>query len=137
VTDLLDVVCRVVTALDACAIAYTVGGSLASSVAGEPRASIDADILVDLRTPQVTPLVTALGDEFYAEPDALHRAIATRTSANLIHQASSIKVDLFVAGSVLDWRQLERRRLVVIGRDPDRSVFMHSPPTASGATRCR
>jgi hypothetical protein len=127
VTDLLDVVSRVVTALEACQIPYSVGGSLASSVSGEPRASIDADVVVDMNSRQALALADALGAEFYADGDALRRAAVERSTVNLIHQPSSIKVDLFVAASPLDRRQLERRRLVQIASDPDRAVFMHSP----------
>ena len=126
-TDLLDVVFRVIAALEACGIRYTVGGSLASSVSGEPRASIDADVLVEMGAADVAPLVAALGDEFYADAESLMRAVLARSSANVIHQKTSIKVDLFVAGTILDTRQLDRRRPVVVGADPERVVFMHSP----------
>jgi hypothetical protein len=40
VTDLVDVVSIVTTALEASGVPYTVGGSLAGSFSGEPRASI-------------------------------------------------------------------------------------------------
>lgn len=126
-TELLDVVVRVVTALETCGIRYTIGGSLASSVSGEPRSSIDADIVVDMTSAQIVPLIAALGPEFYADGDGLRRAVAGRSSASVIHQSSSIKVDLFVAGSVLDFSQLNRRRGVTLGSEPARRVFMHSP----------
>jgi hypothetical protein len=126
VTD-LDIVVRVTTALETCGIPYSVGGSLASSVSGEPRASIDADIVVDMTAPQALALAETLGHEFYAERDALERAVAERSTVNLIHQPSSVKVDLFVARSLLDWRQLERRTRVHITEHPDRSIFMHTP----------
>jgi len=45
VTDLLEVTLLVTDSLDAHGIRYTVGGSLASSFSGEPRASIDADVV--------------------------------------------------------------------------------------------
>lgn len=126
-TDLLDVVGHVVTALEGCDIPYSVGGSLASSVSGEPRASVDADIVVDMTARQALAFVDALGSEFYADPQALQRAAADRSTVNLIHTPTSLKVDLFVARSLLDRRQLERRRPVQIARDPDRTIFMHSP----------
>ncbi len=124
--DLLEVASLVIEALDQAGVRYTVGGSLASSFSGEPRSSIDVDIVVDMATTQTAPFIEALGDQFYADADALRRAVATRTSTNLIHQASGIKVDLFVAGSLLDARQLERRRLVHVTSDPDRHWFVHS-----------
>jgi hypothetical protein len=53
--DLLGVALRVVDAVDACGVRYTIGGSLASSFSGEPRASIDVDIVVAWRTIASTP----------------------------------------------------------------------------------
>lgn len=124
-TGLLDVVRLVVDALDRAAVRYSVGGSLASSVFGEPRSSLDADIVVDMTTDQIGAVIDALGDSFYAEEEAFRRAVASATSANVIHHASGIKVDLFVASSILDRQQLARRQLVSI--DPEHSCYMHSP----------
>jgi hypothetical protein len=126
VTELLEVVWIVTQALDTAEVPHTVGGSLASSFAGEPRASIDADILVDMAPGQSDVFLAALGDAFYAEAASLARAIATRTSTNLIHRSSGIKVDLFVASSRLDRRQLARRRRVVIASAPERAIYVHS-----------
>jgi hypothetical protein len=127
VTDLMEVTLRVADALDAVGVPYSVGGSLASSFGGEPRASIDADIVVRLTSLQIGPLVSALGAEFYADPDALRRAADRAGTANLIHRASAIKIDLFVAGSRLDGLQLERRRRILVSSNPDRYLYIHSP----------
>lgn len=123
--DLIEVTTLVVAALERVGVPYTVGGSLASSFSGEPRASIDADILVDMTAAQATLFLDALGEDFYADADALQRAVASGSSTNLIHFESSIKVDLFVAGSVLDARELERRRRVEVA--PNCSWYIHSP----------
>jgi hypothetical protein len=127
VNDPIDVALLVIAALESCGAHYTIGGSIASSVSGEPRASIDADIVVDMGPEQVEPLVSLLGSEFYLDADALRRAIRTRSSTNLVHRPSGIKVDLFVAGSLLDTRQLERRQRIQVASDPDRFVYVHSP----------
>ena len=115
-------------ALEACDIAYTVGGSVASSLGGEPRTTLDVDIVVAMTDAQVEPLVVALGADFYAEPAANRRAVLGGSTVNLIHQPSSIKVDLFVAGSSpLDERQLARRQRVRVSADPDRFLYVHTP----------
>jgi hypothetical protein len=125
--DLIGVTLLVTAALDACEVPYTIGGSLASSLAGEPRASIDADVLVDLAPAQVASLVDALQRaSFYADERAMRRAVADRSSVNVIHQPSSIKVDLFVRGTLLDACQLERRRRVRIRANSDQFVYVHS-----------
>jgi hypothetical protein len=127
VTDLLDVTWIVTQALEGAGVLYTVGGSLASSFSGEPRASIDADVVIQMTDVQIAPFVAALGEAFYAPDDALRRAVAERSSANIIHRATGIKVDLFVSASFLDARQLERRHRVQIAVRPDRYIFVHSP----------
>jgi hypothetical protein len=125
--DLIEVTLAVAAVLDRCGIPYTVGGSLASSLSGEPRASLDADVVVQIRPDQIDGLVDLLGDEFYADADAIRRAIGTGGSTNLVHRPSGIKVDLFPAGSFLDHQQLLRRQLVKVATDPDRSLYVHSP----------
>jgi hypothetical protein len=89
-SELLDITSRVAEVFERLGVPYTVGGSLASSFSGEPRASIDADILVRLTTATIDPLIAALGDEFYADADTLRRAIDSHASANLSHQASGV-----------------------------------------------
>jgi hypothetical protein len=125
--DLLGVALRVIDALDLSGVRYTIGGSMASSFSGEPRASIDVDIVVDLTDDRVDGFIAALGEDFYADGDSIRRAIRNRSNVNLIHHASGTKVDLFVAGSPLEMRQLERRRSIQVGGALDRSVYMHSP----------
>lgn len=125
--QIIDVALIVARALEACRIPYTIGGSLASSFSGEPRFTQDVDILVGLEDHHVDPLVAVLGPAFYADTDAMHRAIARRRSVNLIHVATSIKVDLFVAGgSPLDHHQLRRSERRQIAAGPDSFANFHS-----------
>ena len=109
--DPIDVALRVVRVLEEHDVRYVVGGSLASSISGEPRATLDVDLVVALSTDQVESLVAALGEEFYADSEAIQRAIREKSSANLIHLTTSIKVDLFVmGGSPIDAEQMDRRQ---------------------------
>ena len=112
--------------LDALGILHTIGGSIASSFAGEPRSTIDIDIVAAIEEHHVEALASSLSAEFYVDAGALLGAVRTRSSANLIHQASQIKVDLFVAGGTpLDARQLARRTPVDLG--DGRRLFVHPP----------
>jgi hypothetical protein len=124
--DPIETALLVVRQLDALGIPHTIGGSIASSFAGEPRSTVDIDIVVALEERHVDALVAALSAEFYIDADALRRAIRTRSSANLIHQATQLKVDLFVAGGTpLDARQLARRLPVDLGEG--RRLHVHPP----------
>jgi hypothetical protein len=116
----------VVRHLDAMDILHTIGGSIASSFAGEPRSTVDIDIVVALEERHVEALVAALSAEFYVDADALRRAIRTHSSANLIHRNTQLKVDLFVAGGTpLDAIQLARRLPVDLG--DGRCLHVHPP----------
>jgi hypothetical protein len=122
----IAVALEVTRVLDDLGIAHTIGGSIASSFAGEPRSTIDIDVVVALTEAEIPALVTALLPEFYVEAEALRRAVRTRSSANAIHQATQIKVDLFVAGGTpLDAQQLARRRAVDVGLG--RVLHVHPP----------
>ena len=124
--DPIAVALVVARTLDALGIANTVGGSIASSFAGEPRSTVDIDIVAGIEERHVDPLVSVLSAEFYIDSEALRRAIRTRTSANLIHQATQLKVDLFVAGGTpLDLQQLARRIAVDLG--DGRRLHVHPP----------
>jgi hypothetical protein len=86
----------VVEVLERLGVAYHVGGSVASSTHGPPRATNDVDLAVDLRHEHVQPLCAALAGQYYASAELLSEAINRRTCANLIHLASGYKIDLFV-----------------------------------------
>jgi hypothetical protein len=116
----------VTRALDALGVANTIGGSIASSFAGEPRSTIDIDIVAALEDGHIAGLVSALSPEFYVDGDALRRAVRTRTSANLIHQPTMLKVDVFVAGGTpIDAQQIARRQAVSVGHG--RTLHIHPP----------
>jgi hypothetical protein len=114
--------------LDRLAIRYTVGGSLASSMGGEPRSTLDVDMVVAMRDADVPSFVAAVAPEFYVSEVTLRRAVRERSTANLIHQQTSVKVDLFVVGSTpIDEIQLARRQRVQVWSDPDRFLYVHPP----------
>jgi hypothetical protein len=121
--DPIEVAARVAAALDRLGIAYSIGGSLAGSFAGEPRATIDIDIVVALDSTDVPALVSALESDFYIDAEALHRAVIECGTTNLIHQHTSIKVDLFIAGGTPLDDELLHRRVRVSGKE----LWVHSP----------
>jgi len=127
-TDPIQVALAVAEALEACGLRYLVGGSLASSLSGEPRSTLNVDLVVSISENDVQPFVDRLGDGFYVEPDSLRRAIRDRSSTNIIHYGTSMKVDLFiVGGSVLDEQQMNRRQSVQVATDPDRHLYFYTP----------
>ena len=84
------------TAFEVLGVDYLVGGSIASSVFGEPRQTVDADLVAHLQPGNAGPLVEQLSGEFYADLAAILAAIQTQGSFNLIHLETMTKVDVFV-----------------------------------------
>jgi len=123
----LDVALHVVRVLDDLGIPYVLGGSLASSLVGEPRATADVDLAIRLADADVAPLIRALEGEFYVSEDAARDAVHRRASFNLVHLESVQKVDLFVLGDdLLDRRQLEGRARIRVGEDPPQELWVGS-----------
>jgi len=121
----VDLALRIASLLDRLGIPYVLGGSLASSIIGEPRATADIDVAIRMELPDIDRLIDALGAEYYVSREA---AVEGRTSFNLIHLESVQKVDLFVLGDeLLDRRQLERRRRVTLAQGSNESIWIGSP----------
>jgi hypothetical protein len=124
-SDPIRVLLHVTELLERLGISYFLGGSLASSMLGEPRSTVDINVAIVLRSADVPALVAALGSEFYVEEGAIRRAIARRASFNAIHQPTVLKVDFFVLGDApFDHAQLEGRRLSPALEGSDRRVFV-------------
>ena len=114
--------------LERIGIPYAVGGSLASSLHGVMRSTLDVDILADMRLEHIQPMVAALSEEFYADDEMMRDAIEHHSSFNLIHYETAFKVDIFIRKlRAFDQMQLERRRMSVIATDPEQSVYVVSP----------
>ena len=96
--DPVAIALQVGARLDLLGVDWVTGGSLASSVHGEPRATQDVDMVVDLRARHVKPLWEALRRDYYADADEMHAAVKGATSFNAVHYDSAIKVDFFIAG---------------------------------------
>jgi hypothetical protein len=94
--------------LDALGVDWVIGGSIASSVHGEPRSTQDVDMVVALLDRHVTPFTKVIGRDYYVDAEAMRVAVRSGESFNAVHFASAIKVDFFVAGN--DAFEAERLR---------------------------
>ncbi|HZD04194.1 MAG TPA: hypothetical protein VE173_04725 [Longimicrobiales bacterium] len=111
--------------LDRLGIRHLVGGSLASSVHGEPRSTNDIDVVADLRREDVAPFVEAVEGEYYVSPPAVRRAIRAGSSFNVIHLSAAVKVDVFVSGGdPFEEERLRSRRQVQVSSDPPESIYL-------------
>jgi len=92
----VHVVAKLARVFDTLGIRYVVGGSLASSVYGIPRATQDVDLVADLQLTHVDSVMSALANEFYIDADMIRDAIARCASFNVIHLATMFKADVFI-----------------------------------------
>ena len=127
-SDPLAVAICVAQILEACGLRYLVGGSLANSMSGEPRSTLDVDVVVAMEASDIPHLIDRLRDEYDVDDEAVARAVRERSHVNVFHRASAIKVDLFVmGGSPLDEEQMARRQRIQVTTAPDHFLYAYTP----------
>ncbi len=118
VTDIDEygVALRVATVLDELGIDYTLGGSLASSLHGEPRSTNDVDFAVRLQESQIPALIGRLGPEFVIDEEGLRAAMRAGRACQIYFLPIALKIDLFVRGAAaFDRSEFARRVRVPVG----------------------
>jgi len=119
VSDPLVVVAALADVFDELGIPYLVGGSLASSLYGIPRATQDADLMADVKLHHIQPLTRALERDFYIAAELISDAIRHRSSFNVIHLASMFKADVFLprndAWSREEWARARTESIPLAG----------------------
>jgi len=128
-SDPIKVMIRVVEVLEKLRIPYYLGGSLASSVYGTPRATKDIDIVADIQFQHVKLFVSSFAEEeFYIDEEMIKEAIASKSSFNIIHLEAMIKVDIFIFNDTsFAQSEMSRRRRELIMSDPESFVSLPTP----------
>lgn len=86
-----------ISELDRLEIPYMLTGSLVSSLQGEPRATHDIDLVVELPVRIESDLVEAFSDpHYYISRAAIRRAVEEKSMFNLIDSSSGDKVDFWI-----------------------------------------
>ncbi|HBE20421.1 MAG TPA: hypothetical protein DEG17_15225 [Cyanobacteria bacterium UBA11149] len=127
--DPVWLVIKLADILNSLSIPYYVGGSVASSTHGEPRATQDVDIIVDIKTQEVEPLIQALSGEFYISEIAVNDAINGKVSSfNVIHLESVAKADIFVMkNEPFALSKMERRQIHIPFNNPEKAFYICTP----------
>jgi len=88
---------KVLVLLDENHIEYMVTGSIVSSMQGEPRATHDVDILVNISHSTIPALVDAfLPPDYYISEDAISEAIQHQSMFNLLDTTEGDKVGFWI-----------------------------------------
>lgn len=124
--DVIDIAIRVGAAIEKTGGSYFVGGSLASSLQGEARATNDIDIVLDLSAHRAEALKETLGEDFEVDLDMLRQALLAGTSANIFFLPFVTKIDLFALGRApFDASEFMRKKKVIVRGDE--SLVVKSP----------
>ena len=126
--DIIEVACKVVKVFEKIGVAYHIGGSLASSAFGIPRATLDADIVADIKPDQVSKMEEFLKEEFYIDTEMIQNAIQYQSAFNLIHLETLFKVDIFVLKHrPFDLQAFARRVQKIVSEDTSQKLFFATP----------
>ena len=119
------VLSQVASVLEQQRITYVLVGSFASSIHGMYRSTADIDIVADIKSEQVIPLLNALQGSFYVDEHAVRDAIDRQQSFNAIHFDSVFKVDIFIPKSdEFSRKQIERRELRTLAPELEQMIYV-------------
>ena len=121
----IQVTLKVVITFERLGIPYLIGGSFASAVHGIVRATMDVDLVADIKPSHISSLVALLENEFYIDAEMILDAIQHTSSFNLIHLETMFKVDVFILKQrPFDLNQMQRRISQSVGDSPgDQAYF--------------
>jgi hypothetical protein len=113
-----DFLADLVHRLESRDLIYALVGSIATMSYGEPRATLDVDVVIALDGSDLDVLERLFPPpEFDLSIEAARAAVRSRSQFNVIHPESGMKVDFFVAGDAIEGAQIERRlrRMILPG----------------------
>ncbi len=130
-----DLITLFVAPLEAAGIRYMITGSIASSIYGEPRNTLDIDLVLFLQNSQASEFSQIFPEEgFYLPPTDVIQIEArreTRGHFNIIHHNSGLKADIYLSQNhpYLPWAIENIRRIQAPGGPiciaPPEYVILH------------
>lgn len=127
-----DFVRQVIAAIEAAGVSYMIGGAVAVWAWGEPRATLDLDLVVDIPLEAAGRLSKELEkrDMLVPEEIILNNILEDRADLpiNAIHKPSGYKADLYPLreGDELRRSAFDRRQMIDLG-EPFGEVYLYSP----------
>jgi hypothetical protein len=114
--------------LESLNVSYYIGGSIASSVYGIARATMDVDLVSELKQEHVKHLVQNLKKDYFIDEEMIIDAIKNNSSFNIIHLGTMLKIDVFIPkAGFFNKKVFERKRKESISQEPNSiQVFLCS-----------
>lgn len=127
--DILTATEPVAEAFEKLGVHYYIGGSVASSVYGIARSTMDVDMVSDLKPKHVRSLVKMLEPSYYIDEDMILDAIRSGSSFNLIHLETMLKIDVFITkNEPYDIETFKRRRKDTLDEERETAEFFLASP---------
>jgi hypothetical protein len=118
---------RLIADLERLKVRYLITGSMATIIHGEPRFTNDIDVVVELPAERVDDFCVAFpSPEYYCPKQAVVEAVRDRFVFNILHPASGLKVDVFIAADD-DFDRSRLQRAVRLRGGPDFDAWFASP----------
>ncbi len=128
IPDIVKTLQPVIEAFQQLGIDYYIGGSVASSTYGMPRATMDVDVVSDLWSEHVEHFVQLVEPTHYVSASLIREALQHHTPFNLIHLETMLKVDVFVLRPrSYDQQAFRRRRLDTLDEEGAVSFYLGAP----------
>jgi hypothetical protein len=127
-----DFISLVIQAVETAEVSYMIGGAVAAWAWGEPRSTLDLDLVVNIPIDSISRLSKELEKRDMLVPAdiILDNILETRADLpiNAIHMHSGYKADLYPLreGDDLRASAFERRQRIDFG-EPLGEVYLHSP----------
>lgn len=126
--DIISAIDMVIECFERLGIDYCIGGSVASSAYGIARATMDVDLIAKIETKHVDNLVKALEKNYYVNAGMIINAIQEKSSFNLIHLETVLKIDVFILrDQPYDLNAFERRQTDTLDEESTRKFYLFSP----------
>ncbi len=123
-SEVIEATHAATSAFERANVRYYLCGSMASSLRGLARATLDVDFVAEVQPNQIDKLVQELEDEFDVDPEMVRDAVEHRRSFNVLHSKYLVKVDVFVSKErPYDGEAFRKAQPVTVGR---REIYVAS-----------
>lgn len=96
IDETISAIAPVVSALEKSGCRYFIGGSVASSILGVPRTTMDVDMISELNSKNIKVFLDLIESEYFFDEEYISQAVSAGRSFNIIHKPTAFKIDLFI-----------------------------------------
>ncbi len=114
-----ELLIKISEVLEKIGIPYIVTGSVGAMAYGEPRFTIDIDIVAEVQKKHIQSLVAHFPkEEYYISEEMIEDAIEHNSQFNIIHPFSGLKIDIIIKkNSDFDTCRFNRKRKIFISQN--------------------